>query len=173
MIHNLQKALQDQIKDLYSAEGQLIKALPKVAKAASNANLKSAITSHLEETKGHLDRLEQAADLLGFKPGGKKCMGMQGLLQEGEEAIGEEGDEASIDALLIAAAQRVEHYEIAAYGTARTFAERLGHSDVASLLQQTLDEEGAADKKLTHICEAEVLTAAAVGEDADGEDEDA
>jgi ferritin-like metal-binding protein YciE len=173
MIHNLQKALQDQIKDLYSAEGQLIKALPKVAKAASNANLKSAITSHLEETKGHLDRLEQAADLLGFKPGGKKCMGMQGLLQEGEEAIGEEGDEASIDALLIAAAQRVEHYEIAAYGTARTFAERLGHSDVASLLQQTLDEEGAADKKLTQICEAEVLTAAAVGEDADGEDEDA
>jgi ferritin-like metal-binding protein YciE len=165
MIDNLKKALEDQIKDLYSAEAQLIKALPKVAKAACNSNLKSALTNHLEETKGHLDRLEQAADMLGFKPGGKKCLGMAGLLKEGEEAAHEDGDEASIDALLIAAAQRVEHYEIAAYGCARTFAERLGHRDVASLLQQTLDEEGAVDKKLTQICESEVLTAAAVGDD--------
>jgi len=161
MLDTLQSALEDQIRDLYSAENQLVKALPKVARAASSESLRQAITDHLEETRGHVDRLVKIARLLEIKPGGKKCKAMEGLIAEGQEVLGEKGDESVIDVALIAAAQRVEHYEIAAYGTARAMAEKLGNSDVAELLQETLDEEGAADKKLTEISEGEVLEAAA------------
>ena len=161
MLDTLQKALADQVRDLYSAESQLVKALPKMAKAASNESLKEAITSHLEETKTHVERLQQAAEMMGVKPGGKKCKAMEGLIEEGKEVLDEDGAGAVIDAMLIAAAQRVEHYEIAAYGSARAMAEQLGNQELADLLQSTLDEEGAADKKLTKISESEVLVAAA------------
>lgn len=161
MLDTLQKALQEQLRDLYSAENQLTKALPKMAKAASSPALKQAFTAHLEETHGHVERLQRAAEMLEFKPGGKKCKAMEGLIEEGKEVLEEDGEDAVIDLALIAAAQRVEHYEIAAYGTARTMAEQLGNKKLAALLQETLDEEGAADKKLTTISEEEVLPAAA------------
>ena len=167
-MHTLTHLLEDELKDLYNAENQLVKALPKLAKRASSSRLKEAFNSHLEETRGHVDRLEQAAELLGMTLRGKTCKAMQGLVEEGKDVIQEDGDDAVIDAALIGAAQRVEHYEIAAYGTARTIAERLGNRDVARLLQETLDEEGAADKKLTAISEDEILAAAPL---ADGEKE--
>lgn len=166
MLDTLQKALQEQIRDLYSAENQLVKALPRMAKAASSEALKEAINAHLEETRGHVERLAEIAELLEIKPGGKKCKAMEGLIAEGKEVLEEDGDEAVIDVALIAAAQRVEHYEIAAYGSARAMAETLGNQEIAEMLQQTLDEEGAADKKLTKIAEGEVLaTAASIGQD--------
>ena len=161
MLNTLQKALEEQIRDLYSAEGQLVKALPKMAKAASSEALRQAFTSHLDQTEEHVERLQSIAQMLEFKPGGKKCKAMEGLIEEGKEVLGEDGAEAVIDVALIAAAQRVEHYEIAAYGTARAMAEKLGLPKVAELLQMTLDEEGAADKTLTGISEDEVLSAAA------------
>ena len=161
MLDSLQKALEEQIRDLYSAEGQLVKALPKMAKAATSDALREAFTSHLDETQHHVERLQNIARMLEFKPGGKKCKAMEGLIEEGKEVLEEDGEDAVIDVALIAAAQRVEHYEIAAYGTARALAERLGMPEVVELLQETLDEEGAADKKLTEICEGEVLSAAA------------
>ena len=161
MLDTLQSVLEDQVRDLYSAENQLVKALPKMAKAASSESLRKAITSHLEETRGQVDRLVQIAELLEIKPGGKKCKAMEGLIEEGKEVLEEEGEGSVIDVALIAAAQRVEHYEIAAYGTARAIAEKLGNGKVAKLFQQTLAEEGAADKKLTEISEGEVLSAAA------------
>ena len=164
MLSSLTKELQEQIRDLYSAEVQLVKALPKVAKAATTASLREAFEGHLEETKTHVTRLEKVADLLEIKPTGKTCKAMEGLIAEGKEAIGEEGDETVIDVALIAAAQRIEHYEIAAYGTARAIAEHLGRKDVAKILQQSLNEEGAADKKLTAISEGEVLAAAAMAD---------
>jgi ferritin-like metal-binding protein YciE len=171
VLDSLQKALQEQLRDLYSAENQLVKALPKMAKAASSDALREAITNHLDETRGHVDRLQEAARLMDFKPGGKRCKAMEGLIEEGKEVLDEEGDESVIDVALIAAAQRVEHYEIAAYGTARAMAEKLGNAEVARLLQETLDEEGAADKKLTAISVSEVLSAAArAGEGRDGEE---
>lgn len=160
MLGTLHQALQDQVRDLYSAENQLIKALPRMAKAASTPSLKEALEAHLEETRGHVERLERVAQVLECKPGGKKCKAMEGLIEEGKEALDEEGVDAVIDAAIIGAAQRVEHYEIASYGTARAMAEKLGLGDVVRLLQQTLDEEGAADKKLTNISEDEVLDAA-------------
>lgn len=167
MLSTLQQALQDQVRDLYSAENQLVKALPKIAKAASSEALRDAITAHLEETRGHVERLQKVADLLEVKPGGKKCKAMEGLIAEGGEVLEEEGEDAVIDMAIIAAAQRVEHYEIAAYGTARAMAEQLGNDKVARLLQETLDEEGAADKKLTEISQDEVLAAAASAGEAD------
>lgn len=161
MLDSLAKALQDQLRDLYSAENQLLKALPRMAKGASSPALRKAIESHLDETRGHVERLEKAADLMEFKPGGKKCKAMEGLIAEGKEVLEEDGEGPVIDVALIAAAQRVEHYEIAAYGAARAMAERLGQTKVAKLLQETLDEEGAADVKLTAISEDEVLDQAA------------
>ena len=158
---SIDKLLEDQLKDIYSAETQLVNALPKMAKAATSAGLKAAFTSHLEETKGQVERLTQIAGLLGIaKLTGKKCAAMEGLVEEGKEVIDADGEPEIIDAALIIAAQRVEHYEISAYGSARTLAEHLGHEDVAKLLQETLDEESAADEKLTAICEGEVLPAA-------------
>lgn len=160
---SLQSLLEDELKDLYSAENQLVKALPKMAKKASNEKLKQAFTSHLAETEGHVKRLERIAKMIDAKLTGKKCHAMEGLIDEGKEIMSEDGEEAVIDAALIGAAQRVEHYEIAAYGTVRAIAEQLGKKDVVRLLQQTLDEEGAADKKLTAIAEGEVLSEALSG----------
>jgi ferritin-like metal-binding protein YciE len=160
------KLLEDQLKDLYSAENQLVKALPKIAKTASAAGLKEAITSHLEETKGHVERLDSIGGSLGLKLSGKKCKAMEGLIEEGAEVLAAEGPEPVIDAAIIAAAQRVEHYEISAYGSARALAEQLGHGDVVKLLQETLNEESAADEKLTSISEAEILPAAQSAEEA-------
>jgi ferritin-like metal-binding protein YciE len=156
-IASLDKLLEDELKDLYNAEGQLVKALPKMAKAASDAALKKAFTSHLMETKGQVKRLGTIGNLLGIKLTGKKCKAMEGLLEEGKEILEADGPSAVIDAALIGAAQRVEHYEIAAYGTARAFAEHLGNSKIVKLLQQTLDEESAADEKLSTISLDKVL----------------
>ncbi len=148
---SLQELLVEELKDIYHAENQLVKALPKLAKAAASEKLKAGFTAHLEETKGHVERLEQVFELLDEPVKGKPCKAMKGLVEEGAEAI-EENDAGLIrDAQLIGAAQRVEHYEIAAYGTVRALAELLGHDDVVALLKQTLDEEGATDKKLTSI----------------------
>ena len=148
----LEELLVDELKDLYSAENQIIKALPKMIKACEAPELKRAFERHLEETRRQVDRLDQIGEELEVKMTGKKCKGMEGLLAEGKEMM-DELDEANMDAGLIGAAQKVEHYEIAAYGTARTHAELLGLRRVAKLLQQTLDEEGATDKKLTALAE--------------------
>lgn len=158
---SLADLLVDEIKDLYSAENQLVKALPKMAKKATSPALKKAFAGHLEETKGHVARLQTIGESMGIKLGGKKCKAMEGLVEEGKEILEEEGDGSVIDAALIGAAQRCEHYEIAAYGTVRAMAMTLGKKDIVKLLQQTLAEEGAADKKLTGIAEGEVLAKAA------------
>jgi len=150
-----------ELKDLYSAEGQLVKALPKMAKAASAPQLRLAFETHLEETRGQVDRLKQIFEELDVSTRGKKCAAMEGLIEEGEEMLEDGSDEAVRDAGLIAAAQRVEHYEIAGYGTARTFARLLGLEKQAKLLQQTLDEEGATDKKLTALAETVINVEAA------------
>jgi ferritin-like metal-binding protein YciE len=148
----------DQLKDLYSAEKQLVQALPKMAKAANSEELRMGFQEHLEQTKNHVNRLEQIFAALGSSPGRKKCEAMEGLVKEGQEAIELQGDAFIRDAALIAAAQRVEHYEIAAYGTVRTIANHLGRQDQSSLLQQTLDEEGATDKKLTAMAEGGIFS---------------
>ena len=152
-LDNLETVLKMQLRDLYSAEEQLIEALPKMAEAASSAELKSAFREHLVETRKQKERLESAFRMLGQEPESETCEAMQGLIAEGDEIIGLDGDPDAKDAALIAAAQRVEHYEMAGYGCARTFARQLGHDDVAALLQQTLDEEGDADKILSGIAE--------------------
>lgn len=156
----LEVLLVQEIKDLYSAETQLVKALPKMAKAATDASLKEAIKNHLEETKVHVERLEKIAGLLDITPRGKSCKAMKGLVEEGAEVIEEDGDPAVKDFALIVAAQKVEHYEISGYGSARAIAEILGHDEVLELLQATIEEEGAADKLLTQI--AEQITPAAL-----------
>jgi ferritin-like metal-binding protein YciE len=143
----------EQLRDLYSAETQILKALPMMAERASNAQLKSAFQEHERVTHDQVRRLEAIFDGMGEKPGGHHCKGMEGLLKEGQEMIKEKGDPATIDAGLIAAAQRVEHYEIAGYGCVRTYAERLGMSDHARTLQQTLDEEGQTDHALSALAE--------------------
>lgn len=151
-LDNLTKLYVEQLRDIYSAETQLTKALPKMVKSAADDNLKQAFQSHLEETKTHVQRLESIFQTLDKSSRGTKCKGMAGLLEEGAEMMKEEDITPEVlDAGLIAAAQRVEHYEIAAYGTVRTFAQRLGHTEIAGLLQQTLDEEYAADQKLTAL----------------------
>lgn len=143
----------DQLRDLYSAEDQLTQALPKMAQAASSSDLQKAFRDHLDETRNQKQRLEQIFTTLGKSPQGETCQAMQGLIKEGESIINASADPQVKDAALIAAAQRVEHYEIAGYGTVRTFADELGYSDVKSLLQTTLDEEGSANKKLTSLAE--------------------
>jgi ferritin-like metal-binding protein YciE len=143
----------DELKDLYSAENQLVKALPKMAKAASSQELRQGFEKHLEQTKGQVQRLEKIFQTLGESPKGKTCKGMQGLIEEGSEAT-EEGYEGSVmDAALIGAAQRVEHYEIAGYGTVRSMAETLGEDDQVSLLKETLEEEKETDEKLAELAE--------------------
>jgi ferritin-like metal-binding protein YciE len=148
---NLKEILIEELKDIYHAEGQLVKALPKMAKAAQNEDLKQGITQHLKETEGHVKRLERVFSLLDEPAKGKTCPAMKGLIEEGNETIKEHDASALRDVLIIAAAQKVEHYEIAAYGTARTLAEKLGETQIAEILQETLDEEGETDKKLTEL----------------------
>lgn len=143
----------DELRDLYSAETQLTKALPKMAKASSNTKLRYAFEEHLRQTSEHVSRLEQIFDMLQEKPTGKKCLGMEGLVKEGAETVREEYDGAVMDAGIIGAAQRVQHYEIAAYGTAREFAQLLGEDEHVSLLEQTLEEEKETDQKLTQLAE--------------------
>lgn len=150
-VGNLEELLIDELKDLYSAEKQIVRALPKLAKSATSQELSEALLSHLEETEGQVERLEKISGLVGKKLTGKTCVGMKGVLEEGSEVL-EDTDEGAIrDAALIAASQRVEHYEMAGYGAARDFAKLLGKSDIASLLEETLEEEKNADKKLTSI----------------------
>jgi ferritin-like metal-binding protein YciE len=151
MIETLEQLLQDEIRDIYDAEKQLVKAIPKMAKAASSTELSDALKQHLEATQGHVQRLEQVFEALGTKAKGKTCAAMKGLIEEGQEAIGADSSDEMKDLAIIGAAQRVEHYEIAAYGTVRTFAEQLGKQDVVDLLQSTLDEEKEADDKLSDI----------------------
>ena len=173
MLDNLKSLLEDQIKDLYSAENQLVKALPKMAKCATSPALREAFEGHLVETKGHVQRLSQIAEALGISPGGKKCKAMEGLVAEGGEVLEEKGDDAVIDAALIAAAQRVEHYEMSAYGTARELAKKLEQSDVVELLQATLEEEKSADEKLSEISIDEILPSAPMGDESNGDDSNA
>ena len=153
-IDTLQKLYVEELRDIYNAENQLLKALPKMAKAASSDELKQAFEDHLEETKGHVERLEKIFHDLDESPKGKTCKAMKGLVEEGSEILEEDGDESVLDAGIIAAAQKVEHYEIASYGTVRTWADLLGEKAAVKLLQETLDEEGAADERLTELAEA-------------------
>ena len=153
-LKTLQDLYVDQLKDLFNAENQLLKALPRMAKAATSPELSDAFTEHLAETKVQIERLETIFTELEVSPRGKTCKAMAGLLEEGAEAISEDADPCVRDAALIAAAQRVEHYEMAGYGCVRTFARLLGHEDAAQLLQTTLDEEGSTDKKLTELAES-------------------
>lgn len=159
--------LVEELKDLYSAENQLVKALPKMAKAATSEELKQAFQNHLEETQGHVERLDRIGKKLGEPMKGKKCKAMEGLVEEGKEVMEEDAEPALLDLALIGAAQKVEHYEIAGYGTARTLAEISGEDEVAEILQKTLDEEGETDKKLTEIAMEINLEAAATTDDED------
>ena len=152
-INTLENLLEEEIKDLYSAENQLVKALPKMAEAASDPDLSDAFNEHLEETKLHIQRLEEVAEILGIKTGGKSCKAMKGLIEEGSDTISEKGAAAIKDLALIVAAQKVEHYEISGYGSCKAIAARLGLDNVVGLLEETEDEEAATDAKLTEIAE--------------------
>jgi ferritin-like metal-binding protein YciE len=162
-IESLNDLFIEQLRDLYDAENQLVKALPKMAEGANSDELREGIEEHLEQTKGHVERIEQIFENLGEKAKAKKCKGMEGVIKEGSEALDEDMDPDVKDAAIIAAAQRVEHYEIAGYGTARTFANLLGEREAASLLEQTLQEEKETDAKLTELAEA-INVAAEKGE---------
>jgi len=162
---NLQDLLVENLKDLYSAENQILKALPKAAKKVENQELRAALEEHVEQTEGHVQRLEQILEKMGEKPGGKKCHGMEGLLEEAKELMGEDAEPDVLAAGLIVDCQKVEHYEIAGYGSAVTFAKLLGNDEAARLLSQTLDEEKAADQKLTAIAESSINLEAAQGEE--------
>lgn len=146
----------DLLKDLYSAEKQLVKALPKMAKNASSSDLQKAFQEHLRQTEAQVERIDRIFTEMGGSPRGKKCVGMEGLIEEGNEIMKEDAEPEVLDAGLIAAAQKVEHYEIASYGTARTWAQRLGYDKAARMLQETLDEESMANEKLTQIAESHV-----------------
>lgn len=169
----LRDAFIDEIRDTYDAEKQLTKALPKMAKAATDPELKAAFTAHLEETQGQIERLQQVFELLEEKVRGKHCDGIAGIIEEGSSIMEEDFDDATMDACLIAAGQRAEHYEMAAYGTLVAWAETLGETEVAALLQQTLDEEKSADEKLSGLAEGGVNAAAATSGEGDEEDEPA
>ena len=160
-MESLQELLVEEMRDIYSAEKQITKAMPKMIKKASNPQLKKAFETHLRETEGQVQRLEKIFEKLGKKPTGKKCAAMEGLIEEGKEMMGEDMDDDVMDAALISAAQKVEHYEIASYGTVRTYAKLLGNKDAARLLQQTLDEEGKTDKLLTKLAESSINVEAA------------
>lgn len=157
----LHDAFIDELRDVYDAEKQITRALPRMAKAASSDALRGAFETHLEETQQQIERLEQVFELLEEKARGKHCDGMAGIIEEGRTVLGEEFDDATMDAALIAAAQRVEHYEMATYGTLATWARAMGHDDAAELLEGILDEEKAADEKLTQLAESGINEAAA------------
>jgi len=153
-ITTLHELFIEQLRDLYSAEKQLTEALPEMAEAANDETLKQGFETHLEETQEHVQRLEQIFEALDEEPTGKTCKAMEGLIREGKETINEDATPEVKDAALIAAAQRVEHYEMAGYGAVRTYADLMGHEDAAELLQATLDEEGATDEKLTEVAQS-------------------
>ncbi|MBV9342207.1 MAG: ferritin-like domain-containing protein [Acidobacteria bacterium] len=163
-INSLQDLYLEQLRDLYDAENQLIKALPKMAQAAASEELRTGIEEHLEQTKEHAERLEKIFERLEQKAKGEKCKGMEGLLKEGSDILQEDMPETTKDAAIIAAAQKVEHYEIASYGTARTYAELLGNNEAAELLEQTLEEEKETDQKLTGLAENINVEASEEGE---------
>jgi ferritin-like metal-binding protein YciE len=158
---SLKELYVEELRDIYDAENQLVKALPEMAKAATSEQLRSGFENHLEQTKEHVRRLEQVLNELGEKAKGKKCKGMQGLVSEGKEIIEEDFEDDVRDAALISAAQRVEHYEIAAYGTVRSYAEILGEQSAVSILEKTLEEEKDTDEQLTELAEAINVQAAA------------
>jgi len=159
-LDSLQKLFVEELKDVYHAEKQLVAALPKMAGAATDTDLAEAFTKHLKETEGHVTRIEEMFRILDLPKRGKKCKGMEGLVQEGKEILEEKGEGSVVDAALISAAQRVEHYEMAAYGCLRTYAQLLGYSNIVELLGQTLHEEEAADAKLTQLAEGGINAAA-------------
>jgi ferritin-like metal-binding protein YciE len=166
-LDSLESLFIEELRDIYNGEKQLLKALPRMAKAAESPQLQQAFTKHLKETEGQVQRLERILRELGQTVRGKHCKGIEGLVEEGKEKMEEEGEGPVIDAALIAAGQKVEHYEIATYGCLRTYAELLGHTEAVRLLAQTLAEEEAADKKLTELGEGGINdSAAAVGEEA-------
>jgi ferritin-like metal-binding protein YciE len=168
----LHDAFLDELRDSYDAEKQLTKALPKLAKAASNPKLRQAFEAHLEETHGHVQRLEQVFESLDEKVRGKHCDGIAGIIEEGKSIMDEEFDDSAMDACLIAAGQRAEHYEMAAYGTLVAWAQAMGHTQAAKLLQQTLNEEKAADKKLSDLAESGINQSAAEAAHPEDEDEE-
>ena len=172
----LHDAFLDELRDAYDAEKQLTKALPKMAKAATSAELKHALESHLQETMGHVERLEDVLEGLGEKVRGKHCDGIAGIIEEGKSVLEEDFDDVTLDACIIASGQRAEHYEMAAYGTLVAWAQAMGHADAAKSLQQTLDEEKAADKKLTQLAQGginkQAAAAAHPAEDDDAADDD-
>jgi ferritin-like metal-binding protein YciE len=167
-LKSLEDLLHYELRDLYSAEAQLVNALPKMARASGHEELKAGFENHLEQTKGHVHRLERIGAMLGAKLSGHRCKAMAGLVAEGRELIGENADEAVRDAGLIGAAQRVEHYEIAVYGTATCLARQLGHDEVAEILRETLQEEKSTDAKLTDLAESSINIAAAGAHHSDG-----
>jgi len=170
MSDTLRDALIDEIKDLYNAEKQLTKSLPKMAKNATNEDLRAALESHLAETRGHVDRLVQVFGLLDEKVGGKHCAGMAGIIEEGSEVLEADVEGAVLDACIIASGQRAEHYEMAAYGTSIAWAKALGLTEVAELLGETLEEEKAADEKLSALAEGDINREAASDDEADDSD---
>ena len=160
-MESLQDLLVEEMRDIYNAEKQFLKAAPKMAKKASSPQLKKAFETHMRETEGQVQRLEKIFEKLGKKPTGKKCAAMEGLIEEGKEMMGEDMEEDTMDAALISVAQKVEHYEIASYGTVRTWAQAVGDEQTAKLLQQTLDEEAKTDKLLTELAESSINVEAA------------
>jgi ferritin-like metal-binding protein YciE len=164
-LNTLDDLLLHELKDLYSAESQLLKALPKMAKAATNSDLKAGFEQHLDETKGQVERLDQISEMLEKKLTGHKCKAMEGLVEEGSDLISEDAEDSVRDAGLIGAAQRVEHYEIAGYGTAACLARQLGHQEIAELLEETLEEEKATDAKLSELAESTINAEAAGASD--------
>ena len=165
----LHDAFIDELRDAYDAEKQLTKALPKLAKAATSPDLKAAFEAHLEETQGHIEKLEQVFESLEEKVRGKHCDGIAGIIEEGKSVMEEDFDEETMDACLIAAGQRAEHYEMAAYGTLKAWAKALGHEDAAGLLEEILEEEKAADEKLSGLADGGINEGAAQGGNSDGE----
>jgi len=162
-VEQLKELYADQLRDILDAENQLIKALPKMAKGSRSEQLRSGFEDHLEQTKTHAERIEQILEALGEAPKGKKCKGMRGIVAEGKEILGEDYEGALKDSAIISAAQRVEHYEIAAYGCVREYAQLLGENEAVSLLGQTLEEEKETDKKLTELAQTINLDAAGTG----------
>ncbi len=171
-VENLRELMIEQLKDIFSAENQLMKSLPKMVKGARSNGLVEAFKKHLKETEGHVERLHSIEGLLKTKLGGKKCKGMQGLISESEEALEVEGSDSIVDLGIIAAAQKVEHYEISAYGTLLAFAEQLGEEEVGRLLQETLEEEEAADEKLSEVSIEDLLPEESDESTADDEEDD-
>lgn len=160
-MNSLQDVFVDELRDLLNAEQRILKTLPKMAKKAGHRELQSAFQEHLEQTKGQVQRLEKIFESMGMAARGKRCKGIEGIIEEGQELVEESEDEDVTDAVLIGAAQKVEHYEIAAYGTVRTYAQLLGNTQAAKLLQQTLDEEKQTDRKLTELAEGNINAEAA------------